>query len=147
MQDAEIFDMDGTLCDVRSIRYLVEGSTRNFHEFHLQSASCPPNQGVVQNARRAHREGRAVLVVTARSTLYRNVTAMWLAIHEVPSDAMYMRKEGDFRKDVEVKRDILYCIRKRWNPVHATDDNPPVAAFWKSQGIPTTVVPGWNHAS
>jgi hypothetical protein len=144
MRDAEIFDMDGTLCDVRTIRHLVKGDVRNFHQFHLQSASCPPNPDVVSQARLAHSEGRAVLIVTARSTLFRNVTAMWLALHNVPSDAMYMRRNGDWRKDFQVKKDTLCCIRKRWNPVHAYDDNPAVIGLWESEGIPTTVVPGWE---
>lgn len=144
MRDAEIFDMDGTLCDVRSIRHLVTGPDKNFHKFHLQSASCPPNHDVVDRAHAAHEAGRAVLIVTARSTLFRNVTAMWLALHGVPSDAMYMRRDGDCRKDFQVKKDILHSIRKRWNPVHAHDDNPAVIALWESEGIPTTVIPGWN---
>jgi len=143
MQDAEIFDMDGTLCDVSSIRHLVQGVDKNYHQFHLQSASCPPHSEVVERAHAAHRAGRAVLIVTARSTEYRNVTAMWLALHGVPSDAMYMRRAGDFRKDFLVKRDILSSIRKHWNPVHAHDDNPAVIELWNSQDIPTTVVPGW----
>lgn len=145
MQDAEIFDMDGTLCDVSGIRYLVEGPKKDFYRFHMESASCPTNQEVVERAHAAHRAGRAVLIVTARSTDFRNVTAMWLALHGVPSDAMYMRKSGDGRKDYLVKLDILTCILKRWKPVHAHDDNTEVVdGVWKPNGIPTTVVPGWT---
>lgn len=145
MQDAEIFDMDGTICDVRGIRHLVRGRVKDFHKFHLESASCPPNVEVVEKAKEAKREGRAVLIVTARSTKYRNVTAMWLALHDVPSDALYMRKSGDSREDTLVKWDILASIRRRWNPVHAYDDNPSVVALWRLEGIPTTVIPGWGE--
>ena len=43
MQEAAIFDMDGTLCDVRSIRHYVQykPNHRNFHKFHGESINCP----------------------------------------------------------------------------------------------------------
>lgn len=148
MKKAVIFDMDGTLVDVSKIRHFVhperEGG-RNFHAFHMESASSPPNTFVVQAAQQAHREGLGVLIVTARKARYRHVTAMWLALHHVPSDALYMRADGDDRPDFLAKEDILQRIRLRWNPVHAWDDNPAVLALWRREGIPHTVVPGWTE--
>lgn len=143
LRDAVIFDMDGTLCDVRSIRPLLNGPGR-FHAFHTASASCPPHPHVVAAARAAERDGLAVLIVTGRSVRYRPHTAMWLALHEVPSEAMFMRAARDYRPDYEVKRDILGSIRTRYRPVHAWDDNPAVLRLWAEEGIPTTVVPGWD---
>jgi phosphoglycolate phosphatase-like HAD superfamily hydrolase len=145
LQEAEIFDMDGTLCDVRSIRHYVTGPERNFHAFHVASASCPPHPHVVEGARRARREGRAVLVVTARLERYRRLTSMWLALHEVPSDDLLMRPDDDFRKDYLVKRDILARIRRRYQPVKAWDDNPAVIQLWKEEGVPYELVPGWEE--
>lgn len=143
-QEAEIFDMDGTLCDVRSIRHHVAGPKRNFHAFHMESASCPPNPEVVAAAHRAKEAGRAVLIVTARMRKYERVTSVWLALHGVPSDALFMRADGDQRPDYEVKREILARIRRSWDPVHAHDDNPAVCALWEEEQIPYTVVPGWE---
>jgi FMN phosphatase YigB (HAD superfamily) len=142
-QDAVIFDMDGTLCDVRGVRHLLDGPGR-FHAFHTASASCPPNAEVVAAARAEHAAGRAVLIVTARSVRYRAHTAMWLALHDVPSDAMWMRAARDMRPDYEVKRDILAAIRRRYRPVAAWDDNPAVLRLWREQGIAVRVVPGWD---
>jgi hypothetical protein len=142
LRDAEIFDMDGTLCDVRSIRHLIHGPG-GFDAFHRASVNCPPHDWVVEAARQARRDGKAVLIVTGRSTKYRNVTAMWLALHGVPSDVLWMRRAGDMRKDVMVKRDILRRIRNLYNPVHAWDDNPAILDLWEAENIPFTVVPGW----
>ncbi|MFJ5228194.1 hypothetical protein [Streptomyces sp. NPDC088400] len=143
MRDAVIFDMDGTLCDVRNIRHLLDGPG-SFHAFHTASASCPPHEDVVEAAHAARARGAAVLIVTARSTRYRHHTAMWLALHGVPSDAMWMRAARDMRPDYEVKRGILAAIRRRYRPVHAWDDNPNVLRLWAEEGIPATTVPGWN---
>lgn len=142
-QDAVIFDMDGTLCDVTGIRHLVIGGIRNFEAFHLDSVNCPPHMHVVEAAHKARENGLAVLIVTARKAKFRNHTAMWLALNGVPSDAMLMRADHDNRKDVEVKRNILQRIRRTWKPVHAWDDNPSIIALWKEEGIPCTIVPGW----
>lgn len=89
--------------------------------------------------------GLTVLIVTARSQKWRNHTAMWLALNDVPSDAMFMRKNGDNRKDVLVKRDMLDSISKRFDVVMAVDDNPNVLALWQDNGITTVEVPGWQH--
>lgn len=145
MQDAVIFDMDGTLCDVRQIRHLVMGTSRNFEKFHRESVNCPPHSHVVGAAHKARADGHAVLIVTARKAKFRNHTAMWLALNGVPSDAMLMRADHDNRKDVEVKRDILRQIRRTWNPIHAWDDNPAIISLWNEEGIPCTIVPGWDE--
>ena len=143
LPEAEIFDLDGSLVDVSGIRHLLEGPGR-YDAFHRASIDCPPNAWVVDAARIAHRIGRAVLIVTGRSVEYRNLTAMWLALQRVPSEAMWMRGRGDYRKDYVVKREILAKIRTRWNPVAAWDDNPAVLQLWREEGIRTVRVPGWD---
>lgn len=145
LRDAVIFDMDGTLCDVRSIRHLLQGPG-SFDAFHLASANCPPHQWVVDAARQVHEDGMAVLIVTARKWRYRNLTAMWLALNQVPSDAMWMRRDDDARPDFLVKQGILRQIRRLYNPVHAYDDNPNVIDLWDREDIPVTPVPGWEEA-
>jgi phosphoglycolate phosphatase-like HAD superfamily hydrolase len=141
---ARIFDIDGTLCDVSSIRHLVTGGTRNFDAFHRESINCPPHSHVVEAARNSEAEDIAPLIVTARDARYRNVTAFWLAMHHIPSEALYMRRWGDWRPDYEVKRDILARIRDRYDVVEAWDDNPNVIRLWGEEGIPYVIVPGWE---
>lgn len=146
---AVIFDMDGTLADVSGLRHYVQGGPGNnykkdFDSFHSESAAAPPNQDVVNMARQFDQSGHKVVVVTARSARYRPHTAFWLADNHVPSDAMYMRPDGDHRPDYEVKKDILGRINRSYDVVHAVDDNPNVLKLWHEHGIPTTRVPGWN---
>jgi phosphoglycolate phosphatase-like HAD superfamily hydrolase len=147
---AVIFDMDGTLADVSGIRHLVAGGPQNgykkdFTAFHEQSVDAPANRQVVNQAQVSHLLGNKNIVVTARGSQWRNHTAMWLALHRVPSDAMYMRKEGDHRPDYEVKSDILDRASRSYDVAHAVDDNPAVLRLWNERGIPTTRVPGWQE--
>jgi phosphoglycolate phosphatase-like HAD superfamily hydrolase len=144
LPEASIFDCDGTLVDVSGIRHLLNGPGR-FHAFHMASIDCPPHQWVVDDAKAEHAAGRAVLIVTARQArpVYRHVTAWWLALNAVPSEALWMRAVNDTRPDYEVKREILAKIRQCYTVVHAWDDNPAILKLWTEEQIPVTVVPGW----
>jgi uncharacterized HAD superfamily protein len=88
--------------------------------------------------------GLVPLLVTARMAKYRQVTQRWLERHEIPINHIWMRSNGDFRKDAVVKREILKKIRLQYDPVEATDDNPAVIEVWENEGLVTHIVPGWN---
>ena len=143
-QDAVIFDCDGTLVNVLSIRHHVLGENKNYHAFHRESVNCPPNAEVVQAAVDAHKAGLAVLIVTAREIVHAYPTMFWLTEHlGVPYDELYMRPKGDYRPDHEIKKEILDLIyRDGYNPVHAWDDRPEIIDVWQSAGIETTLVEG-----
>ena len=151
MKSAVIFDMDGTLANVSSIRHHLarfdaskRRNIKDFNAFHAESVNVPPHDHVVNAAQVAKMLGHDVVIVTARRHMWRHHTAWWLAMHGVPSDAMFMRNDNDHRPDYEVKRDILATIRKAWVPIYAWDDNPAIIRLWKEEGIPHTVVPGWE---
>lgn len=142
---AVIFDMDGTLCDVSSVRHFVAQRPKNFDAFHSASIDCPPHGDVLHGVTSAREHGHAVLVVTARRFQWRYHTILWLAENGVEYDELYMRPDDDHRADVEVKRDVLRRIRRDgYDPVLAWDDNPNVIGLWESEGIGVRLVPGWE---
>ena len=149
MKPAVVIDVDGTLCDVSSVRHFViptDGSRRkDFHGFHDAASGCPPHQWVIDLAHDFRARGFTVIVVTARDAMWRVPTLWWLLLNDVPFDAVFHRPHRDRRPDVEVKADILAHIRANGFDVqHAVDDNPKVLALWESEGIAVTVVPGWD---
>lgn len=151
---AVIVDLDGTLVDVSSVRHHVLGSQnpdgsynkKNFDAFHTEAVSCPAIWSTVDQVMDIWERGFHILIVTARSDKYYNQSAWWLAEHIIPHNALYMRPEGDYRPDYEVKKEILARIRQRYNVVHAIDDSPHVIQLWKDEGISYTHVPGWMEA-
>ena len=145
LPEAVIFDVDGTLCDVRPIRHYVEGPTKNFDAFHKASALCDPNWDVVEDLRRQVELERAIIVVTGRSFEYRPLTIRWLRGFDIHFDEIHTRPSRDFRKDAVIKKEILDRLRIRYTIVGSWDDNPSVIEeVWEAEGIPTTVVPGWG---
>jgi uncharacterized SAM-binding protein YcdF (DUF218 family) len=146
-KSAVIFDMDGTLADVSSIRhYLIpdDNKKKDFDTFHSESVNVPAHSHVVNATQVAKLLGHDVLVVTARRHMWRNHTAFWLAMNDIPSDMLMMRGNEDYRKDYLVKKDMLDTIRQAYNVIHAWDDNPSIIQLWKDEGVPHTVVPGWD---
>lgn len=150
MHDAIIFDVDGTLADVSPYLHHVRNVNddpdfkKDFDKFHEESINALPNLEVVEMVNKAFFDQKHVIVVTSRREYWRGVTSMWMAKNDIGHHALYMRKDGDFRPDYEVKSDILYKIKKHWNVVHAVDDNPAVLRLWFEHGIPTTKIGDWD---
>lgn len=143
---AVIFDMDGTLCDVTSVRHHVLGRRLNYTAFHYGSLFCPPVEWVASAARECHAAGTVVLVVTAREHKWHALTTNWLEHNRIPFHEIHMRTTGDFRKDRIIKAEILAGLTDRYSIQHAYDDNPAIIGLWEEMGIPATVVPGWAEA-
>ncbi|QAY02815.1 hypothetical protein SEA_SHAOBING_84 [Mycobacterium phage Shaobing] len=143
---ARILDVDGTLCNVTSVRHYVmrPRELKDFDAFHAASAGCPPNQVALDYAAETAALGMVPVVVTARMERWRGVTRAWLDEHmPVPYDGPFHRQDGDTRSDRIVKLEILRYLRRHYDIRGAIDDNPEVVDLWRSQGIPVTVVPGW----
>jgi len=145
MVEAHVYDVQGTLINVSSVRHLVECDKPDFDAFHEATGSCPPNQDIVDEAKRSHLAQKVVVVMTGMNEKYRGLVATWLHRHEVPFDLLLMRPNKDFRKDFVVKAEMLREVRLRGFVVtHAWDDNPQIVDLWQNEKIPVTVVPGWT---
>lgn len=114
---AVIFDVDGTLCDVRQIRHFVErpmGAERfrpNFALFHSASEDCPAFPRVVELVSAVAREGYAIVIVTAREARWAELTERWLNRHGIPRHELIARRELDYRSDDVVKAEMCAEIQ------------------------------------
>lgn len=63
-------------------------------------------------------------------------TIEWLQRHGITFSGLFMRPEGDVRKDAIIKREILERdILPRWNPVLVIDDRSQVVKMWRDAGL------------
>lgn len=148
---AVIVDVDGTLCDVSSVRHHVVAvkDKKDFDAFHREAEHCPPHQSTIEWCQEQYDAGHQILIVTGRMEQWRQSTDrfVWrhLFVHGgVPFEGLWMRPQGDYRKDTEIKREIHAMLSEHWDIVAAIDDNPSIVALWEDLGIPVTVVPGWD---
>jgi hypothetical protein len=76
------------------------------------------------------------IILSGRSEKFRNVTNNWLDQSNIICEYLYMRKEGDNRKDVIVKEEMFNeYIRGKYNPILVFDDRDSVVKYWRSLGL------------
>jgi predicted kinase len=99
--------------------------------------SDAPNPPVIAAVRAMHAAGHAIVFCSGRDEVCRAETEAWLELYvDVPYEALFMRPEGDSRKDAIVKREIFDGeIRDRWRIVGVFDDRQQVVRMWRSLGL------------
>ena len=137
---AVIVDMDGTLCDVSAVIHL-QAEPDGFTAFHHACAQCPPHKAVVDWCVEHHSRGREILIVTGRDAWSHGLTVEWLVAHlPVPIGGLHMRRDEDFRSNIDVKREIHSRLVSEYDICAAIDDDPEIAGLWQEIGIPVSIV-------
>jgi len=133
-----IFDIDGTLLDISHRLHLIKKNPPNWKEFKRPSRKKwdTPRLPIINIAVALQKAGHRIILCSGRTTSERNDTVSSLSRFFDPMPPLYMRREGDYRPDTEVKAMILEMLREiRFNPVMAFDDRPAVVRMWKENGL------------
>ena len=79
-----------------------------------------------------------IIIMSGRDSVCRQETENWLRENDIPYDYIYMRKEGDNRKDSIVKLELFdEHIRGKFNISFVLDDRNQVVDMWRSIGLKT----------
>ncbi len=131
-----IFDLDGTICDVRHRRQYVATKPRNWDAWNAGLVNDKPHrpvQMVYQALRNSYETD--LIIVSGRSDDYKDQTINWLTDNEIFYDEIYMRKYKDHRDDSVVKGEIADEILKTHNILGVFDDRQRVVNMWIERGI------------
>lgn len=121
-----IFDLDGTLA-------LLGGRSP------YDASRCEEDEPFaavhfVHDAIRAAFPEVAVVVISGREERHRPQTERWLARHGIAPDALFLRRTGDRRKDVAVKREIWQAhVRDRYAVRVVFEDRDQVVRLWRDE--------------
>jgi len=130
---AWIVDIDGTLA--------LKGDRSPYDWSRVGEDSL--NRPVYLAMRGLGHVGLQVVFASGRDEVCRPETEDWLFQHGINDFPLFMRKEGDIRKDSIVKRELLEVIAKEWHVVGVLDDRDQVVAMWREIGLPCfQVAPG-----
>jgi hypothetical protein len=78
--------------------------------------------------------GIRIILCSGRSEEHRPETVEWLAQHGVNYHELLLRRDGDRRTDVVVKREILAGLDKS-KILFVVEDRSRVVEMWRSEGL------------
>lgn len=129
-----VVDMDSTLCFNTTKRpWYGEGAAEGM-------INDIPNMGVLRLVEQWVKPGPAayshnLIIATGRDTSQEEVTKQWLAKHNIYPQEFYFRKQGDYRKGVEVKKEQIEKILEKYNVVAIIDDCEPIVQMYRDMGL------------
>lgn len=145
MKPLYIFDLDGTLALIEHRLHHINGPKKDWRAFFAACVDDAPNEPVIHTFK-ALRKGAEVWIWSGRSDEVREQTLAWLCRHGLihafwnplrAPEAFRMRKAGDYRDDVIVKREWADEIEppERARLTATFDDRARVVQMWRDLGI------------
>lgn len=122
-----IFDIDGTLAKMIG-RKPFEWS---------RVGEDLVREGVADVARNLKENGNVIYIFSGRDSVCRSETEKWLRKNRIPYDGLFMRAEGDNRKDAVIKEE-LFMEHVAGNGVWVAgvfDDRPVMCRKWREMGL------------
>jgi len=132
-----LFDIDGTLADIRHRRGFLDGGRPDWSRFNAAMGDDTPNAPVVTLYKTLWETGRfEIILTTGRNEKFRRVTEQWLIWNEIPFGRMIMRNDNDNRADHIIKQDMLELLFSEGAQIEFTvDDRQQVVDMWRRNGI------------
>jgi predicted kinase len=127
LPDAVIFDLDGTLAHMQNRRGPFE-----WKKVGLDMVDQP----MVRAVKAWKNSGVEIIVASGRDASCKSETVEWLKSAGVEFDRIFMRPQGDFRKDSLIKEEIyVEQIKGKFNVIMIYDDRDQVVELWRSLGL------------
>lgn len=129
-----VFDLDGTLADVRHRLHLVRARPRDWDAFFAAAPADPPLADGVRLALACARQC-GLAYVTGRPESCRRATEEWLARQGLPAGPLLMRRDGDRRPARTVKPELLRSLAQEQCVTAVVDDDEQVCAAYEAAGF------------
>lgn len=124
---AFIVDIDGTIANMAGKRGPFEWDKVDLDEPYYDTLSLVLT---------LYHAGHKIIVMSGRDEVSREKTAEWLDRHGVPFSELYMRKQGDQRKDSIIKLELFWeNVAPLFKVVGVLDDRQQVVDAWRSIGL------------
>lgn len=123
--DCYIADIDGTLAH-----------TTNRSPYDYTKVSSDTVDVSVKRVINSLRLDAKIIIMSGRDSVCREETIAWLNDNGVKYDELYMRPQGDKRKDAIVKKELYEKhVRGKYNVLGVFDDRNQVVDLWRSLGL------------
>ncbi|MBN4075276.1 MAG: hypothetical protein COA71_03810 [SAR86 cluster bacterium] len=132
-----LFDIDGTLADNWHRQHLVQAESPDWDSFFEMMSEDSQNVPVVELFKALQESQKyRIILVSARPERYRIQTESWLDSHDIVSEHLYMREDGDRRPDFKVKKDMLdKILEDKHDIIFVVDDRTQTVKMWRENNI------------
>ena len=135
---AIIVDIDGTISDHQHRLHYVEA--KQYDKYYSLCGDDKPKQLII-NVVNQYYGDFVIILLTGRPETYRKITELWLAFNKVNYDLLFMRPEGDFRKDCIYKENFYHkFIESKYDVKRCFDDKDSNLNMFKGLGLNVTKV-------
>lgn len=128
---------DGTLCNHDHRLHFITGEGKKDWEAYNQACVYDiPDREVFHVVAMADLYDYEIILCSGCSEKYRKETERWLKSFCVKYSKLFMRPEGDYRPDDEIKEEILdKDILPHYDVRLAIDDRDRIVKLWRRRGI------------
>jgi predicted secreted acid phosphatase len=133
-EEIVIFDIDGTLADVSARVHHVEKKPKDWDAFFRGMSQDKAIHSIVRLCNILYASGLKILLCSGRGEEHRAETIQWLAENGVNYHELILRRAGDRRSDVVVKREMLAGIDRN-KILFVVEDRNGVVEMWRSEGL------------
>lgn len=140
-QKCILIDIDGTLVDISVRKELGKPFIVKEEDLHLYTLDTVKPE-VAMAIKLFYNEGYEIIFCSGRTEMGREATLLQIdsctqAVEkrgfEFP--ILYMRRDGDLRKDSVVKSEFISTIKQEYDIFFALDDRDQVVEYYRSVGI------------
>lgn len=131
-----ICDIDGTIADIGHRLEFIQQEPKDWNRFFAACAGDAPIFEIIMVVQALARAGWTVLYCTGRRSDEHDETLDWMRRYGLPEGTLMMRRSGDRRPDVQVKRDMLtdmYAVGMV--PDLVLEDRARVVEMWRKAGL------------
>lgn len=129
-----IFDLDGTLADIRHRLHFIEGKKKDWDAFYDACVHDIPISNTIHVLNQLCLQ-EEVIICSGRSERVREQTEEWLAEYGVYYDKLLMRPIGDTRPDAELKLEWLNSGELGNSILGVFEDRDRMVKMWREQGL------------
>lgn len=140
MKRTIVFDIDGTVADLSHRLHWIQGEEKNWDKFYEgvgEDKVIKPIADLFYSYIKYSPYSSKIICITGRPERIREDTLKWFKerIGVVP-DELYMRKDGDFRSDVMIKKEWIEKLQKKEYEFElAFEDRDRVVKMYRDMGI------------
>lgn len=136
MKKVWCFDIDGTLADIGHRLHYIQGEKKDWDTFFSSVSEDAPICETLLMAQSIEFNRDRIVFLSGRRESCRADTIEWLMEFGLNPEYLYMRKNGDFRPDTEVKAEMLeQMANDGFEPFAVVEDRKCMVDMWRSKGI------------